>query len=112
MGKGSLEADDGNGEPLALRTDGERFTSLLGGSAGGVLSGNIGVVEPEYEKATEPLDCEMAAEPGRRVALGLSRVMRTCCSTNAVARWKGEPEASRCGRQHRRPAPAACPCLW
>ena len=65
MGKGSLEADDGNGEPLALRTDGERFTSLLGGSAGGVLSGNIGVVEPEYEKATEPLDCEMAAEPGR-----------------------------------------------
>lgn len=30
-----------------------------------MLSGNIGVVEPAYEKAIEPLDCEIAAEPGR-----------------------------------------------
>jgi hypothetical protein len=64
-GTGSLEPDERKGEPLELRTEEERFTSLFGGSGGGVLSGSIGVVDPACEKAIEPFECETAAEPGR-----------------------------------------------
>ena len=64
-GTGNLEPDERNGEPLELRTEDERFTSLFGGSGSGVPSGSIGVVDPACEKAIEPAECETAADPGR-----------------------------------------------
>ena len=54
-----------------LRSEDDRFTNLFRGKAGGVLSGNMGVVEPACENATEPFDCETAAEPGRDVGVWL-----------------------------------------
>ena len=66
---GNLEPEDVKGEAFALRTEDDRFTSLLGGSAGGVLPDSIGVVDPAGEKATEPFECETAAEPGREIGV-------------------------------------------
>ena len=61
---GNLDPD--GGVPLELlRTEDARFTSLFGGKGAGLLFGNIGVVEPAWEKATEPFDCDTAADPGR-----------------------------------------------
>ena len=68
---GSFEPEERNGEPLELRTDDERFTSLFGGSGTGVVSGKMGVVEPACENAIEPFECEMAAEPGREMGVVL-----------------------------------------
>ena len=68
---GSLDPEDRRGEPVELRSEAERFTSLLGGNGGGVLSGSIGVVEPACEKAIEPLEYETAAEPGRDMGVWL-----------------------------------------
>lgn len=51
-----------------LRREELRLTSLFGGSGDDeevVVSGNMGVVDPECENATEPFECETAAEPGR-----------------------------------------------
>jgi len=48
-----------------LRTDDVRLTSLFGGLGGDVKVGNMGVVEPVFEKAMELFDCETAAEEGR-----------------------------------------------
>lgn len=53
---GSLEPEERKGEPLELRSEDDRFTSLFGGSGCGVLSGSIGVEEPACEKAMEPLE--------------------------------------------------------
>lgn len=65
-GIGKREPGVVTGEPLTLRREEARFTSLFGCEGGGVrLSGSMGVVEPEVEKAMEPLECETAAEPGR-----------------------------------------------
>lgn len=48
-----------------LWTEDDRLTSLLGGiGGGGVVVANMGVVEPVFEKAKEPFDCETAAESG------------------------------------------------
>lgn len=54
-----------------LRTEDDLFTSLFGGSACGVVSGKIGVVDPACEKAIEPFECETAAEPGRDMGVEL-----------------------------------------
>ena len=59
------------GESLALRTEDVRFTSLFGAEAGVVVTGNMGVDEPACEKASEPLEWETAAEPGREVGVRL-----------------------------------------
>lgn len=53
------------GDPLVLRREDDRFTSLFGGKGGGVLPGSIGVVEAACEKAADPFECETAAEAGR-----------------------------------------------
>jgi Zn-finger nucleic acid-binding protein len=66
-----LDPEERNGEPVELRSEAERFTNLLGGSGGGVLSGSIGVVEPACEKAIEPLEYDTAAEPGRDMGVWL-----------------------------------------
>lgn len=71
-GIGSREPELGYGEPLeVLRSEEDRLTSLLGGSGGGVLSGNIGVMDPALEKATDPFEYDTAAEPGREVGARL-----------------------------------------
>ncbi len=62
-----MEPEELKGRPLELRRDDERLTSLLGGRCVGVVSGNIGVVEPALEKAIKLLDCE----PGRDVGIRL-----------------------------------------
>lgn len=58
-----------------LRTDDERLTSLFRASGGGVesrmLSRNMGSVESVCERASEPFDCEMAAEFGRDIVVWL-----------------------------------------
>lgn len=46
-------------EPFVLRSEELRLTSLLGGKGEDdevVVSGKMGVVDPECEKATEPLE--------------------------------------------------------
>ncbi len=53
------------GDPLVLRREDDRFTSLFGGKGGGVLLGIIGVVQPACENAADPFECETAAEAGR-----------------------------------------------
>lgn len=50
---------------MVLRSEAGRFTSLLGGSGAGAPSGNIGVMDPVWEKAMEPLERDSADEPGR-----------------------------------------------
>ena len=49
---------------LVLRTEEDLLTSLLGGAGVGEKEGNIGVVDPAFEKASEALDCETATECG------------------------------------------------
>jgi len=58
---------------LVLRTEELRLTSLLGGFGDGVGEGNIGAVDPVFEKARELLDCETAAEEG----LGLGGMLES-----------------------------------
>lgn len=63
VGRGNFEPDPGEGVPLALCSEAVRLTSLLGGRGGGVLSENIGVVEPVRDRVWEPE--VYAADPGR-----------------------------------------------
>ena len=56
-GMGRRDPEDVRGEPLVLRRDAVRLTSLFGWRGGGVrVSPNIGVVEPECEKAIDPAE--------------------------------------------------------
>ena len=64
-GTGSRDPDAENGDPFVLRSEDERFTSLFRGRDGGVWVSNIGVVDPACENATDPFECEIAAEAGR-----------------------------------------------
>ena len=65
-GVAALVYVQGDGVPFVLRSEDARFTSLFGSNGGGgVLLGKIGVVEPACENATEPFECETAADPGR-----------------------------------------------
>lgn len=72
---GNREPDPGDEEPYVLE-DG-RLTSLLGGSEEGVLLENMGVVEPAYDTATDPLAVLNAAELGREGVLLDSRDVDT-----------------------------------
>lgn len=47
-----------------MRTDEERFTSLLGGMGDGDRLPIMGAVEPSWEKAMEPLEQEMEGDSG------------------------------------------------
>lgn len=55
--------------PLALRSEAERFTSLLGGTFCGVRSENMGAVESVREGAADMFERETADEPGRDTGL-------------------------------------------
>lgn len=104
-GRREPELEVANGELLVLRREDERFTSLFGGSEdGGVAAWNMGVVEPECEKACGPLDCEMAADPGREVGVLLEsrddvievdkrRSQRCGCGLGVLARDPSLPSA-------------------
>ena len=59
VGSGILEL------AFVLRIEEDLLTSLLGGGCTGAKEGNIDAVDPEFENATEPLDCETAVEGGR-----------------------------------------------
>lgn len=69
VGRGSLEAE--LEWALKLRTDDERLTSLLGGKFVEFSTGKSGAVEGAFEYATEPLECETAAEVGREEGVRL-----------------------------------------
>lgn len=45
------------------------MTSLFRGCEVGPLPGNMGVVDPAWEKAKEPLECEIAADEGREAGV-------------------------------------------
>lgn len=45
------------------------MTSLFRGCEVGPLPGNMGVVDPAWEKAKEPLECDTAAEEGREAGV-------------------------------------------
>jgi hypothetical protein len=50
---------------LPVRREDDLLTSLFRGWEVEAILGSMGVVEPECEKANEPLECEMAADAGR-----------------------------------------------
>ena len=51
---------------MAARSEGARFTSLLGGKGGaGVCEGTMGTVEPVCDNVKEPFECETAEVLGR-----------------------------------------------
>jgi len=58
-------------EPLVLRTEEFLFTSLLGCGGVGVVSGNMRVVEPVQDRASEGFEFDTAADPGREVGVRL-----------------------------------------
>ncbi len=63
--------DERRAEPLVLRTEEFLFTSLLGCGGIGVVSGNMRVVEPVRDRASEGLEFVTAADPGREVGVRL-----------------------------------------
>lgn len=64
-----------------VRTDEDRFTSLFGGSWGGLRLPIIGTVEPSWEKATDPLEQDTEGDNGA----GLGFLLE-CCETEIVDR--------------------------
>jgi hypothetical protein len=67
VGTGNLDPGFSCGGLLPVRREDDLLTSLLRGWEVEVeaILGSMGVVEPEWEKANEPLECEMTADAGR-----------------------------------------------
>jgi hypothetical protein len=65
VGTGNLDPGFCCGGLLPVRREDDLLTSLFRGWEVEAILGSMGVVEPECEKANEPLECEMTADAGR-----------------------------------------------